>query len=76
MRKSWEAEKRQLLGENAVLQDATKRLNQQVRSAEDELRRVTETGKLGDRARADVEEVSESILERNAIRQTYAFDRN
>lgn len=57
MRKAWEEEKRQLLGEKAVLQDAAKRLNLQMRTAEDELKRMSETERAGERARADVQEV-------------------
>lgn len=34
MKKQWEEEKRKLLGEKAVLQDAAKRLNVQVQTAQ------------------------------------------
>jgi hypothetical protein len=38
MKNQWEAEKKQLLGEKAVLQDAAKRLNLQIRSAKEEVK--------------------------------------
>lgn len=62
MRKTWEEEKKQLLGEKAILQDATKRLNLQVRNAEDELKRMFENEKVGARERADVQEASIQII--------------
>lgn len=55
MKKAWDEEKRQLLGEKAVLQDATNRLNMQVRDANYKL---TETERVGERVRASVQEVS------------------
>ncbi|KAI0954730.1 hypothetical protein AcW1_006527 [Taiwanofungus camphoratus] len=53
MKKAWDEEKRQLLGEKAVLQDATNRLNMQVRDANYKL---TETERVGERVRASVQE--------------------
>lgn len=38
MKKQWETEKNKLLGEKAVLQDAAKRLNLQIRSAKEEVK--------------------------------------
>ncbi len=55
MRRSWEDERRQLLGDNAVLQDAATRLNAQVRDVKDELRKAE---RAGERARAGIEGVS------------------
>jgi len=37
-KKQWEAERQQLLGEKAVLQDAAKRLNLQIRNAKEEVK--------------------------------------
>ena len=45
MKKEWEEERRQLVGEKAVLQDAAKRLNVQVRIAKEEARKVVESGR-------------------------------
>jgi hypothetical protein len=38
MKKQWESEKKQLLGEKAVLQDAAKRLNLQIRNVKEEVK--------------------------------------
>ncbi|TFY56456.1 hypothetical protein EVJ58_g7633 [Rhodofomes roseus] len=56
MRQQWEDEKRQLLGDNAVLQDAANRLNTQVRDTKRELKKLADTGKAGEHARASVQE--------------------
>ena len=45
MKKQWETEKKQLLGEKAVLQDAAKRLNLQIRTAKEEVK--TERARSG-----------------------------
>ncbi|KAI0675751.1 hypothetical protein C8Q78DRAFT_964116 [Trametes maxima] len=55
MRRQWEEEKRKLLGENAVLQDAATRLNVEVRNAKDEIRKYADAGRQGDKARAGIE---------------------
>jgi len=55
MKKQWEAEKKQLLGEKAVLQDAAKRLNLQIRSAKEEVKT--------ERARAGSQGVSSPIFQ-------------
>jgi myosin protein heavy chain len=54
MKQRWEEEKRHLLGEKAVLQDAANRMNMEVRSAKDEAKRATEASR---RSRADTREV-------------------
>ncbi|KAH9927002.1 uncharacterized protein B0H18DRAFT_306413 [Fomitopsis serialis] len=56
MKQQWENEKSQLLGENAVLQDAANRLNTEVRDTKRELKRLADTGKAGESARASVQE--------------------
>ncbi|KAF5373341.1 hypothetical protein D9615_007388 [Tricholomella constricta] len=55
MKKEWEQERRTLLGEKAVLQDATNRLNAQMKSAKDEMKKVAEGGRAGERAAASVQ---------------------
>ncbi|KAJ7696511.1 hypothetical protein B0H17DRAFT_1158623 [Mycena rosella] len=55
MKKQWEDEKKKLLGEKAVLQDAANRLNLKVRTAEEEVRMVAETKKAGEKLRVGVE---------------------
>ena len=57
MRRAWEDERRKLLGENAVLQDAATRLNAEVRDVKDELRKYAAAGRAGDKARAGIEAV-------------------
>ena len=47
MKKGWQEEKRQLLGDKAILQDATHRLNAQVREAEE---RAADRERAGDKA--------------------------
>jgi len=58
MKEQWELEKKQLLGEKAILQDAAHRLNLQVRSAQDEAKRSVESGKAAQKARVSVQAVS------------------
>ncbi|KAF8639093.1 hypothetical protein AX17_001738 [Amanita inopinata Kibby_2008] len=55
LKKQWEIEKRQLVGEKAALKDATDRLNAQVKNAQEEARRAFESGRAGEKARAGVE---------------------
>ncbi|KAF8075138.1 hypothetical protein FPV67DRAFT_1605655 [Lyophyllum atratum] len=55
MKKDWEQERRTLLGEKAVLQDATNRLNAQVKSAKEEMKKVAESGRAGERTAAGVQ---------------------
>ena len=62
MKTAWEDERRKLLGENAVLQDAATRLNAEDRDAKDELRKYASAERAGERARASVESVSTTIL--------------
>jgi predicted nucleic acid-binding Zn-ribbon protein len=57
MKKQWQDEKRQLLGEKAVLQDAANRMNNEVRNAKDEARRATEAERASRRSRADTQGV-------------------
>ncbi|KII85948.1 hypothetical protein PLICRDRAFT_114966 [Plicaturopsis crispa FD-325 SS-3] len=52
MKRQWEEEKRQLLGEKAVLQDAADKLNHQVRVAKDE---VKKTERAGEKARVGLQ---------------------
>lgn len=58
MKEQWEREKQQLLGEKAILQDAAHKLNLQVRSAQDEAKRSTESGKAAQKAKVSVQAVS------------------
>ncbi|KIK90884.1 hypothetical protein PAXRUDRAFT_831297 [Paxillus rubicundulus Ve08.2h10] len=55
MKKQWQDEKRQLLGEKAVLQDAANRMDTEVRNAKDEARRATEAERASRRSRADTQ---------------------
>ncbi|KAF9224049.1 hypothetical protein BS17DRAFT_880101 [Gyrodon lividus] len=59
MKNQWHDEKRQLLGEKAVLQDAANRMNTEVRNAKDEARRATEAERASRRSRADTQEEAE-----------------
>lgn len=57
MRKQWQDEKRQLLGEKAVLQDAANRMNIEVRNAKQEVRKAIEAERESRRSRADTQGV-------------------
>ncbi|KZT69318.1 hypothetical protein DAEQUDRAFT_745317 [Daedalea quercina L-15889] len=56
MKQQWDDEKCQLLGEKAVLQDAAHRLNSEIRDTKRELKKLVDTGKAGEHARASVQE--------------------
>ena len=58
MKEQWEREKKQLLGEKALLQDTAHKLNLQVQSAQDEAKRSAESGKVAQKARISVQAVS------------------
>jgi DNA repair exonuclease SbcCD ATPase subunit len=58
MKEQWERERKQLLGEKAILQDTTHKLNLQVRSAQDEAKRSAEGGKAAQRAKVSAQAVS------------------
>ena len=58
IKRQWEEERQQLLGENAVLHDVTKRLNSEVRSAKDEAKRIAENEKAEKRNQAFTQTVS------------------
>ncbi|KAG6841233.1 hypothetical protein C0991_000517 [Blastosporella zonata] len=56
MKKEWGQERRTLLGEKAVLQDATNRLNAQMKTAKEEMRKAAEIGRAGEKAATNVQE--------------------
>src|ERR1700761_1086292 len=56
-RQQWENEKRKLLGEKAVLQDAANRLNVEVREAKAEANKASEAHKADGRLRQDIQVV-------------------
>jgi hypothetical protein len=58
MKTQWEEEKRRLLGEKAVLQDAAKRLNLEIHTAKHEVKRAAETERVNERLRAGNHDVS------------------
>lgn len=58
MKHTWEVERKKLLGENAVLQDAATRLNAERRDAQDEIRKYASAERAGERARAGIQGVS------------------
>ncbi|CDO73312.1 hypothetical protein BN946_scf185008.g74 [Trametes cinnabarina] len=55
MKRAWDEERKKLLGENAVLQDAATRLNVEVRHAKDEIRKYADAERLGEKARAGIQ---------------------
>nr|VWP02273.1 Lid2 complex component lid2 [Ganoderma boninense] len=56
MKHTWEVERKKLLGENAVLQDAATRLNAEMRDAKDEIRKYASAERAGERARAGIQD--------------------
>lgn len=62
LKKQWDDERRQLLGEKAVLEDAAHQLNLQVLNAQAEVQRMSQTERAGQKARATVESVCFSSL--------------
>lgn len=62
LKRQWDGEKHQLLGEKAVLQDATNRLNAQVLNAKDEMKRVVQNERAGEKKRVGVEGVRRLTL--------------
>jgi hypothetical protein len=62
MKEKWANEKRELLGEKAVLQDAAKRLNSQIREVKGEASKAAELQRAESRNRQDGEAVSLSFL--------------
>jgi len=63
MKTEWEEERRKLVGEKATLQDATNRLNVQVRTAREEARKVADSGHAKEKVWTGVQEVR---IERNS----------
>lgn len=57
MKKEWEHERKRLVGEKAVLQDTTNRLNVQVRTAREEARKVAESGHTKEKQKASIQGV-------------------
>ena len=76
MKRQWEDERQKLLGENEVLQDATKRLNSEVRSAKDEVEKYAESEKAGRRYQVVTQSVSADtsfILSRDLESESWIF---
>ena len=63
MKKQWEEEKRQLIGDKAVLQDATTRLHAEVRQAKSEIQRYAESERASEKTKANMQGVSHACLD-------------
>ncbi|KAF5351346.1 hypothetical protein D9758_008042 [Tetrapyrgos nigripes] len=64
MREEWASEKRELLGEKAVLQDAAKRLNSQIREAKSDANKATELQRAESRNQHDeLDKAKRTIVE-------------
>jgi len=57
LKNQWVAERSRLLGEKAALQDAANQLNAEVFDIKEQMRRVAEIGRDGDKQRIGVQEV-------------------
>ncbi|KDR80779.1 hypothetical protein GALMADRAFT_241215 [Galerina marginata CBS 339.88] len=55
LKKQWEAEKKKLVGEKAILEDAANRLNGQVKNTKEEAKRAAESTRAGEKTRANAE---------------------
>ncbi|KAG5725048.1 hypothetical protein E4T56_gene12404 [Termitomyces sp. T112] len=56
LKKEWVHERRILIGEKAVLQDATNRLNAQMKTTKDEMRKVVESSRAAEKTAINVQE--------------------
>ncbi|KAL0954003.1 hypothetical protein HGRIS_005160 [Hohenbuehelia grisea] len=56
LRKRWAEEKHQLLGEKAVLQDATTRLNAQISNAREEARKAAQSGRASEQVQSAIQQ--------------------
>ncbi|KAG6902546.1 hypothetical protein C0995_014935 [Termitomyces sp. Mi166 len=56
LKKQWSQERKALLGEKAVLQDATNRLNAQIKTAKEEMKKVVESGWVAEKTAINVQE--------------------
>lgn len=59
----WETEKRKLVGEKAVLEDATNRLTTQVKTSKEEARKALVSNRLTERNKAGAQSVSIFLIE-------------
>lgn len=57
LRNQWEGEKKKLLGEKAILEDAANRLNGQVKSSKDEANKIAESNRVSEKSRANAQSV-------------------
>ncbi|CAA7269241.1 unnamed protein product [Cyclocybe aegerita] len=57
LKKQWEHEKEKLMGEKAVLENAANRLNGQVKSSQEQARKVAESSRAVDKAKANAQNV-------------------
>ncbi|PPQ63099.1 hypothetical protein CVT24_005810 [Panaeolus cyanescens] len=66
----WEIEKQKLLGEKAVLEDATNRLNTQVKTSKEEARKALENNRFNERNKAGVQSELEKARQTIAVLET------
>jgi hypothetical protein len=62
LKEVWRQQKQQLLGQNAALQDAAQKLDAEVRSARDEVKRVVERERTGLQKKAGIQGVSQDAI--------------
>ena len=58
LKREWAHERKVLLGEKAVLQDATNRLNAQMKTTKEEMRKVVESNRVAEKTAISVQEVN------------------
>jgi predicted RNase H-like nuclease (RuvC/YqgF family) len=62
LKEKWKQQKQQLLGQNAALQDTAKKLDAEVRSARDEVKRAVERERTGLQKKAGIQGVSQDAI--------------
>ena len=61
LKRQWEAERKKLVGEKAVLEDAASRLHNHVKDTRDDTRRVAESNRAIERAKINAQTVSQLV---------------
>ncbi|KAF8159408.1 hypothetical protein B0H34DRAFT_703324 [Crassisporium funariophilum] len=70
LKKEWEDEKKKLLGEKAILENAANRLNGQIKATKDETRKHAETTRAGEKVRANAQNELEKARSTIAVLET------
>lgn len=72
LRTHWEEEKKKLLGEKAVLEDAANRLNAQVKSSKEEARKFAESNRVTEKFRTNVQSARNYLVTIDTLTDNHA----